>query len=829
MAMLLYRLGKFAARRRWRVIGAWIFLALAIIFANVRFGSEPSDEFEIGGVESIEAFERLGDTFQQEAGARVLVVFATDQGRLDRGESSLAIDAALDQLRGVEDVNMVVSPFARGPAGISPDADVAVAELRMGLDASRGPPDVDVDTLRRAVAPAEEAGLQVEFGGDVNTGPEEPGGTAEAVGLLVAIIVLLVAFGSVVAMSLPIVMAMLGIVLGLSVVLLLADVLQVNTITPVIATMIGLAVGIDYSLFVVSRFRQHLHMGASVEESVGRANATAGQAVIVAGVTVMISITGLVLVGLPFVTGLGLATAVVVGMAVLLAVTLLPALLGLLGPRVDRLKVPGLKLQIEGTEAESRTWSARWARAVNRRALPWFVAGLALLLLLAVPALSMRLGFADAGSSPPDSTSRKAYDLISDGFGPGFNGPLLVVAALDGVDPQEAQALAAELRELDGVELVSPAIPSPDGRTAIVQVVPTTGPQDAETEQLVERIRSDVAPRIEQDTGMDVLVSGTTAVFIDITDRLSSRIAVFVVAVLLLSIVLLTVVFRSVVVPLKAAFLNLLAIGAAYGVIVAVFQWGWLRSVVGLGETIPIAPFVPMMMFAILFGLSMDYEVFILSRVREEWLLHHDPNGSVIEGLAKSARVVTAAATIMVAVFGSFIQRDDPTIKLFGLGLAVAVALDATVVRMVLVPSFMQLLGARNWWMPRWLDRIMPRVDIEGESALPPLDGVWVPIEQAAGAVGVSKRTIEVWLHTGIVQGRGSGNGDGRYDSVLMSDVESAAQRARARAKDLRDRIDALESRATKLEVEAASLREEAKAVRELVPDAKPKRTKAKA
>jgi RND superfamily putative drug exporter len=505
--------------------------------------------------------------------------------------------------------------------------------------------------------------------------------------------------------------------------------------------MIGLGVGIDYALFVVTRFREELHGGLSVHDAAGTATATAGQAVLFAGMTVVIAIVGLQVSGIPAVTTMGYAIALVVVVAMALAVSLLPALLGWAGHRIDRLAIHRRHTdEREGHE----TISGRWAAHVARNPIKYAVGSLVALLLLTVPVLSLRIGFADDGNKAPATTQRQAYDLLAEGFGDGFNGPLQVVVELD--RPNDVEAVAAvrgALASDAGIAAVSPPMFNEAGDTAVLTAVPTTSPQDEATEQTVDRLRSDVLPAVADSTGAgaraDALITGQTAAFVDVSARLTERLPVFIAAVVLLSFVLLTIVFRSVLVPLKAALMNLLSIGAAYGVIVAVFQWGWAKSLIGLDATIPVNPFVPLIMFAILFGLSMDYEVFLLSRVREEFVAHGDGHKSVVDGLASTARVITSAAVIMITVFLAFVPSTDMTVKMFGLGLAVAVLLDATVVRMVLVPSTMSLLGKANWWVPRWLDRILPHLDMEAS----PVVGLESGAAAAAAAAAADEAEVE--------------------------------------------------------------------------------------
>src|SRR5919106_1542349 len=523
----------------------------------------------------------------------------------------------------------------------------------------------------------------------------EPPEGQEVVGLVMAVVVLLVAFGSVIAMGLPIGLAFVCLAASLGLITLIAAVVEVNTVSPTLAAMIGLGVGIDYALFIVTRHREHLRAGMTVEEAAGRAIATSGAAVLFAGVTVIVAISGLAIAGITAVTVMGLMAGLTVAVMVALALTLLPALLGFAGHRIDSWRVPGTRGGVPAPGRES-IWH-RWGREVSAHPVRYLGAGVLVLGVLAAPLFSMRLGMTDNGTNPTSMTTRQAYDLLADGFGPGFNGPLVLSVELDGATADDLAPLEAALAADPGVQAVAPVQPNDDGTAAVLRVIPTSAPQDEATTDLVHRLRDDVIPQALSDApGAEVYVGGQTATFIDLSDRISDRIVWFIGAVILLSVLLLTMVFRSLAVPLKAAIMNLLSIGAAYGVIVAVFQWGWLKGLVGLEETVPIVAFVPMMMFAILFGLSMDYEVFLLSRVREEYLRRRDNDTAVVEGIAATARVITSAALIMISVFAAFVLGDDPMIKMFGLGLATAVFIDATIVRIVLVPATMRLLGDWN-------------------------------------------------------------------------------------------------------------------------------------
>jgi RND superfamily putative drug exporter len=574
---------------------------------------------------------------------------------------------------------------------------------------------VNVRQAFAAAAVARQRGVQAELTGTLAQLHKVE--SKEAVGLLVAVIVLLVAFGSLMAAGIPIGTALIGLVIGLGGVGIMAGFVQVPTASTLLASMIGLGVGIDYALFVVTRHRQNLHEGMSPVEAAAKANATAGQAVLFAGMTVVIAIAGLVMSGIPAVAVMGLAAALVVMVSMAVAVTLLPALLGLVGTRIDKWSLPH---RHQAANRPRLTLSARWAHHVGRRPWRYAAVSLAALIALAAPIAGLRIGFADDSNTPASSTEHHAYDLLGAGFGKGFNGPLAVVVQQPtGAQPQVLDRVGRTIAQDHGVAAVEPAVINATGDTAVITVLPTTSPQDAATAATVNRLRHQVLPGALRGTTATALVTGRTAVFDDMSARLTSRLPWFIAAVVLLSFVLLLVVFRSILVPLKAAMMNLLSIAAAYGVIVAVFQWGWAKNLLGLHSTIPINPYVPMIMFAILFGLSMDYEVFLLSRVREEFQRTGDSHTSVVDGLGSTARVITSAALIMISVFLAFVGGTDVTIKMFGLGLATAVLIDATLVRMILVPATMSLLGKANWWLPRSLDRILPHVDFEGTATEP--------------------------------------------------------------------------------------------------------------
>jgi RND superfamily putative drug exporter len=738
MTMALYRLGRTAVRRRRRVLAAWIVVALLVIGLGAASGGETSDGFEIPGVEAQRALDLLQEELPSAAGTSAQLVFAAtgDATSLEDPAAAGAVDAALDDVAAQPDVEGV------GELRLAPGGAVGLAEVQY----DRPSEEIRVaafDRLEATRADVEASGVvRMELGGDLPSEAVQPEfGGQELVGLAVAMIVLLVAFGSLVAMGLPIGLAVLGLMTSLGLITLVSSVVEVNSVA--LASMIGLGVGIDYALFIVTRHRENLRQGMTVEEAAGRAIATSGAAVLFAGITVMIAISGLAIAGITMVTIMGLMAALTVAVMVAIALTLLPALLGFAGHKVDRtsLRLPRGLRWLAWRNTSSRRLAARnasgvhqpgreslwhrWGRQVAAHPWRYLVLGVVALALLSAPILSLRLGSPDNGTQAESLTTRRAYDLLADGFGPGFNGPLLLSVELDGAargDEAVLDRLGDAIADDPGVAGVSPPRVNEEGTAAVLQVIPTSSPQDQDTTELVHRLRNDVIPQeLAAGAAGDVTayVGGQTAMFIDLSDKVESRLPWFIGAVILLSVLLLTVVFRSVAVPLKAAVMNLLSIGSAYGVIVAVFQWGWLRDVFGVETTVPIISFLPMMLFAILFGLSMDYEVFLLSRVREEYLHHGDNDRAVVEGIAATGRVITSAALIMISVFAAFVLAPDPTIKMFGLGLATAVLIDATVVRIVLVPATMKLLGDRNWWLPGWLDRLLPRVDIEGGTGLP--------------------------------------------------------------------------------------------------------------
>jgi len=764
---MLARLARFSFRRRWVMVFAiWLPLLVALNAANGAVGTDYHTDFALPSSESSrvqDVFSSIGS--KEDAGFTGQIVFSAQQGN-DDPEVVAAMNTLFEQIDGLDGVK-VVSPYSPEGAGLNSTSDSQVNSI--GRDVSFAQLTITRRSQSDMKTLADEAfafgdrvdvpGLEVEFGGQVFQQMEMP--ASEVLGLLAAVVVLLVAFGSVVAMGLPIGTAIMGLGAGMAIVGLLSNVINMPEFGPQMTAMIGLGVGIDYALFIVSRYREHLHMGEDPETATIAAVDSSGRAVIFAAITVMISLLGLFVMGVSFVRGLAVSGAIGVFIMMLASITLLPALLGFTGARIhttSRAAAAGVTLFVAGgligvivdqlaalmgvgllvalaltgvsflpfasslrrplpqrveKPIEQQFWY-RWSRFVQRRPWPMFALGAGVLVALALPLFAIRLGFSDTGNQPADTTVRKAYELVADGFGPGANGPLFLVstdesANADSVATVDA-ALKAEADDPAGdIAFFAPGKEIAPGTWAW-NVYPKHAPQDEATSDLVHHLRSTVLPT----TGLSVLVGGWTAGSIDFSAYLGGRLPYLIGAVLVLSFLLLMLVFRSVLVPLKAVIMNLLSVGAAYGVIVAIFQWGWGIGLIGVDKPGPVESWAPMMLFAIVFGLSMDYEVFLLSRMKEEFDRTGDNALAVADGLAMTARVITAAAIIMVCVFSAFVLGDDRQLKLFGLGMASAVFVDATIVRMVLVPATMELLGARNWWIPRWLDRVLPHLNVEG-------------------------------------------------------------------------------------------------------------------
>ncbi|HVW34943.1 MAG TPA: MMPL family transporter [Acidimicrobiia bacterium] len=696
---MLARLARFSYHRRKLVLLGWLVFMFVAVFAGQAFkGQWETSLSGLEGTDSQQAFDLLKTQFPAQSGEDSAFVFG------DISKDQAAVTAFLAQAAKVPGVG-----FVQQQPEIAPDGKIAMASFTLN---SEGAQDAQtkaaVKELKDLAKPLQDSG-GVAFTNWRFDEAKMP--ASEFLGVIAAVVVLLVAFGSLLAMGLPIVTALLGIMIATSFIALMARFMSVPDFTSQVASMIGIGVGIDYALFIVSRYRDALSRLRPPEEAVVEAVTTAGRAVLFAGCTVMISVLGMLLMGLPFLYGMAVGTSIAVAIAVAAALSLLPALLGFIGYNIDKLSVH----RKNKVRTRISVWT-RWADFVQRRPIPVAAIGFVILAAAALPVFSLRLGSADAGNNPKGSTTKTAYDLTAEGFGKGFNGRMLIVADTAKGSTAALPGITAALRNVPGVVMVTDFQPSPNGKAAIASLMPSTGPQDKATESLVHHLRNDVLPAAEAGTGLSVHVGGTTAIGMDFSTKIGDRLPIFIGAVLLLSFLLLLMVFRSVVVPLKAVLMNLLSIGAAYGVMVAVFQWGWGGSVVGVSGA-PIEAWAPMMLFAIVFGLSMDYEVFLLSAVKEEWDATGDNGHSVATGLAVTARLITAAALIMVLVFGMFVLADLRQMKLMGLGLAVAVAVDATIVRIMLVPATMELLGNANWWLPKWLDRILPHLAVDGAPA----------------------------------------------------------------------------------------------------------------
>jgi putative drug exporter of the RND superfamily len=705
MTRRLTRLADIAYRRRGRMVLAWIVAAIVIIGVGSSLAGEYNADYNTPGSESKAASDLTEQRFDGYSGQEIYVVWKDEAGARSPGARK-RLNAFFAQAERVDHVD------PHTPIRVSRDGTTGATTLPLtvpGWDVKKE----DGEKLIDAAEKNDGDGLQIKLGGDPIYAAQEQS-SPEGIGFLGAAIVLLIAFGSVVAAGLPLAIALIG--LGITsggLIVLLANVVDVPDWTTAVSGLIGIGVGIDYSLLVLTRFRSALKEGKDRHDAVVEAVTTAGRSAIIAGATVVIAVLGLCLTGLDYMYGVAISASLAVLVVMLAAVTLLPALLSYLGPNVDRLRIPFLGRTLR-TEGGGDSPAARWSHAVQRR--PWIaaIAGTAVLLALAAPALGMRLGFPDAGNDPPDTMTRQAYDLNTEGFGPGTNGPLVIAAELpDPAAKARIDSFARRLRGEPGVAFVPAPQINAEGNAAIVTVIPRGSPQDKETTDLVHRLRDDVVPEELGDSGITAEIGGVTAALEDQSEYMTGRMPLFIAGVVGLSFLLLLVAFHSPLISLKAGVMNLLSVSAAYGVMTLVAKGGTVGELIGIDHEVPVAPFMPVMMFAILFGLSMDYEVFLISRIREEYLKDGNTSRAVADGLAKTARVITAAAAIMVVVFLAFLAAPDVFLKLFGIGLASAIFLDATIVRMVLVPAVMQLLGSRNWWIPNWLEQILPRLDVE--------------------------------------------------------------------------------------------------------------------
>ncbi|KOG64642.1 membrane protein [Streptomyces antibioticus] len=717
MATFLYKLGRLAFRRRHFVALIWVAL---LTLAGVGAASAPAagnTSFSIPGTEAQKAFDLLEQRFpgMSADGATARVVFKAPKGeKMTDAVNKATVEKTVKELRSGSEVASVADPYT-GHA-VSKNGTVAYASVKYEVSGMELE-DSSKDALKDAAQDARDAGLTVEIGGDALTATPETG-SSEIIGIAVAAVVLVITFGSLLAAGFPLLTAIIGVGIGVSSITALASALDLGSTTSTLASMIGLAVGIDYALFIVSRYRAELAEGREREDAAGRAVGTAGSAVVFAGLTVVIALVGLSVVNIPMLTKMGVAAAGTVAIAVLIALTMIPALLGYAGRRI---KPAGQKSRLLGGGRTPKkpgrpNMGTRWASFVVRRPVAVLLLGVLGLGAAAIPAASLELGLPDDGSQPTSTTQRRAYDLLSEGFGPGFNGPLLIVVdAKDSADPKAAfTKVGDEIKGLKDVVTVTPATPNKAGDTATITVVPDSKPSSTTTEDLVHAIR-DKGADIARETDSQVLVTGSTAMNIDVSQKLNDALLPYLALVVGLAFLLLIVVFRSILVPLKAALGFLLSVMAALGAVVAVFQWGWLSGLMNVEETGPVMSMMPIFMVGVVFGLAMDYEVFLVTRMREAYVHGEKPSQAVVTGFRHGARVVTAAAVIMIAVFSGFIGSSESMVKMIGFGLAIAVFFDAFIVRMAIVPAVLALLGKRAWWLPKWLDRALPNVDVEGE------------------------------------------------------------------------------------------------------------------
>jgi RND superfamily putative drug exporter len=713
----LYAIGRFCSRHHWPVIAVWVIVAVVLVIAGQASGDKTNDNLTLPGTGSTKATELLEDNLPEQAYGSNPLAFESKAGPLTEPKYAKAIEESIVRLNALHEVNSAISPLSKEgvEAGLlSKDKTVAYTPVILGV----GPGELTEEQAKavlNAADPAERVGLEPSVGSYVGQQLSKPDtGISDAIGIAAAIVILLFAFGTATAMVMPIGSAIVGLAISLSAIRLLENAIEVPSVAATLATMIGLGVGIDYALFIVTRHKLQLAEGMDLRESIARATATAGGAVVFAGFTVVIALCSLSFAGIPLVSTLGFTAAIAVVVAVCAAATLLPAMLGALGPHINSMRVPGTSADPD--DSEPHGWR-KWARGVAQR--PWrsALAALIVLIVLALPIFQLELGQNDLSALPKSTTARQNYDQLTKGFGPGLSGPLLVTAKFK--TQGEAQKVLPGLEKQVGAaaDVAAVAEPSFDevGTVAVFTVISKSAPWADETVSLVEGLRDTTIPEALRGTGTVAYVGGQTAGYIDLASQIADKLPLMIAIVVGLSFIVLLLAFRSLLVPVKAAAMNLLSVAAAYGVVTAVFQLGWGASLIGLDHPIPIVSFVPLLMFAILFGLSMDYEVFLLTQMREHYRQNEDEKEAVIEGLANTGRVITSAAAIMVCVFTSFVLNGNPIVKEFGVGLAVAIAIDSTLVRCLLVPAVMVLLGRRAWWMPRWLDRFVPHISIEGE------------------------------------------------------------------------------------------------------------------
>jgi putative drug exporter of the RND superfamily len=738
MHTFLEHLGRFCARHHWYVIGVWLVIVVGLVALRAAFGGSFVNDYNVPGSASDKGLTVLQSEFPAQAGNAGQIVFAAPAGtKLSSNEN--AVNQSVSNVSHLDHVLGATSPYATSNSPTaSPGGTIAYAQVNFDT-ATNNLDQAYLDQVHNAVKTATDAGLTVEYGAAAGQIASNTNDTkSEAIGLICALILLLIMFFSLVAAAIPLVAAVFSVVSGLSTLGLLAAAFTFPTTGPTVATLLGLGVAVDYGLFQVARHREQIDAGTDLAESIGKANSRSGGAIVVAGTTVIIAILGLFVAGVPFISALGVSAAVVVAVTMLSALTLVPAFMGLargtvrsfFDRRQERRERRARAAEhkppapVRDDHAHENSAFARWGRRVSGRPWPWAIGAVILLVIITIPLFFITFGQLDAGTDPTSDTDRRAYDLITDGFGVGANGPITVIVNKPaGQSSTDYQTLLGNtqqtLQKTPNVASVWPPSVNQGGTAAIINVIPKTSPQAEATTSLVNNLRDNVLPSVAAPT----YFTGTTVGNVDFTERSVQRLPWLIGAVVLLSLLLLTAAFRSLAIGIKAAVMNLLSVGAAYGVVVAVFQWGWGSSLIGMDQKVPIPAFVPMLMFAIVFGLSMDYEVFLLTRVHEAYVRTGEPHRSVAIGIGGTARVITTAAAVMVVVFASFVADTDPIVKMLALGMAVSVLIDASVVRMVLVPAIMSLLGDHAWWVPRWLDKILPHIDVEG-------DGTPLPAEQ---------------------------------------------------------------------------------------------------
>ena len=718
MTARLYNLAAFCIRHRRLTVTAWLIVAVAVSLLASSLGKQFADDLSLPGKDSQAATDLLDAKFPSQANGSIPVIYKAKQGKITDSSNKKTVTDSIKNISEQDLVDSINSPFTQATASqVSKGGEIAYASMIL----TEGPGEVSDSQADDLVDEIHDSadGMELAVGGSLGDQvSSESNETAEGVGLLVAMVVLAFTFGTVVAMGLPIFTALFGLVTSMGLLTLLSNVATVSTVAPTLATMIGLGVGIDYALFVLTRHRSAMHEGHEPDEAAARAAATAGGAVVFAGTTVVIALLSLGLAGIPLVWTLGYSAAIAVVVAMAAAITLLPALLGIVGHGIDRLKLP---MPHDTSAGHSSHGWRRWAEGVARHPVPAVIGSVVLLLVIALPVLNLHLGQQDDAALPKDTEVRHAYDLTTRGFGVGNNGPLLI--AMDVGEKKDVQTLSTAIGKAHGIAGVTPPLMNKQGDAAIFNAIPTTSPSSLKTEDTIVALRDTTIPAALKGTKSEAHVGGATAGYVDLADEIGDKLPQVILLVVVLSFLVLVLAFRSIVIPLQAAVMNLLSIGAAYGLVTAVFQEGWGASLIGLDGPVPVVSFLPLVMFAILFGLSMDYEVFLLTQIREAFASSGDNDASVIDGLANSGRVITSAALIMVAVFFSFVLSSDPTTKQFGVGLAFAVAIDATIVRCLLVPAVMVLMKRQNWWFPSRLDRVVPKIDIEGDEYFDRVEG----------------------------------------------------------------------------------------------------------